>query len=97
MVDAIEVLVIAFVLDDVAVTFDLGSFTKGLVGSSSFFGEKENRRIHTLVHHTCTAVYGTQWAFHFSAVTRQTMVRLTNVGPERMPLIRGTQIQWVTA
>lgn len=42
MVDAIELLVIAFVLDDVAVTFQLGSFTKGLVGSASFCGEKYN-------------------------------------------------------
>ena len=47
MVDAIEVLVIAFVLEEVAVTFDLGSFTKGLVGSSSFFGEIGDHHRHS--------------------------------------------------
>lgn len=38
LIDAVEVLVVAFVLDDVAVTFQLDSFDKGLVGSASFFG-----------------------------------------------------------
>lgn len=50
MVDAIEVLVIAFVLDEVAVTFDLGSFTKGLVGSSSFFGEIDGHHRRSQTH-----------------------------------------------
>lgn len=40
-IDGIEVLVIAFVLDDIAITFDLDSVSKGLVGSASFFGEHE--------------------------------------------------------
>lgn len=48
MVDAIEVLVVAFVLDDVAVTFQLGSFYKGLVGSASFGGEKKRRALYPL-------------------------------------------------
>lgn len=39
LIDAVEVLVVAFVLDDVAVTFQLDSFNKGLVGSASFFGK----------------------------------------------------------
>lgn len=39
--DAVEVLVVAFVLDDIAITFDLGSVEKGLVGSASFLGEWE--------------------------------------------------------
>lgn len=39
LIDALEVLVISFVLDDVAVTFELDSFSKGLVGSASFFGK----------------------------------------------------------
>lgn len=39
MIDAVEVLVVSFVLDDIAVTFQLNSFNKGLVGSASFFGK----------------------------------------------------------
>lgn len=39
VVDAIEVLMIAFVLEDVAETFGLDSVSKGLIGSASFFGE----------------------------------------------------------
>lgn len=39
LIDAIEVLVIAFAVDDIARTFHLGSFSKGLVGSASFLGE----------------------------------------------------------
>ena len=35
-----EVLVIAFVLDDIADTFELGAFSSGLVGSASFCGEQ---------------------------------------------------------
>ena len=36
-----EILVIAFVLEDVADTFELNSVQKGLIGSASFFGEPE--------------------------------------------------------
>lgn len=39
VVDAIEVLMIAFVLEDIAETFGLDSVSKGLIGSASFFGE----------------------------------------------------------
>ncbi|CAM9239572.1 unnamed protein product [Ectocarpus fasciculatus] len=33
-----EILVVTFVLEDIATTFELGSVGKGLIGSSSFFG-----------------------------------------------------------
>ncbi|CAM9992240.1 unnamed protein product [Ectocarpus sp. 4 AP-2014] len=33
-----EILVVAFVLEDIATTFELGSVGKGLIGSASFFG-----------------------------------------------------------
>ena len=36
-----EILVVAFVLEDVANTFQLSSVQKGLIGSASFFGEPE--------------------------------------------------------
>ena len=39
IIDAMEVLVVAFVLEKVAVSFDLSSVGKGLVGSMSFLGE----------------------------------------------------------
>ena len=39
MFTGMESLNIAFVIDDVAHTFELDSFTKGLVGGTSFFGE----------------------------------------------------------
>ncbi|CAM9370411.1 unnamed protein product [Ascophyllum nodosum] len=38
LIDAMEVLVVAFIMDDVAATFSLSTFSKGLVGSASFFG-----------------------------------------------------------
>lgn len=37
--DAIEVLTVAFVLEAVANTFDLGSAEKGLVAGASFMGK----------------------------------------------------------
>lgn len=49
LIDAIEVLVVSFVLDDIAVTFQLDSFSKGLVGSASFFG-KPFRGVASLCH-----------------------------------------------
>lgn len=36
---------IAFVNDDIADTFGLDSFTKGLVGSAAFVGKSISRRI----------------------------------------------------
>lgn len=36
-----EILAVAFVLEDVADTFGLNSVQKGLIGSASFFGESE--------------------------------------------------------
>lgn len=44
VIDAMEILVVAFVLEDIATTFELGSVGKGLIGSASFFGEREGRR-----------------------------------------------------
>lgn len=41
IIDAMEILVVAFVLEDVAETFQLSSVQKGLIGSASFFGEPE--------------------------------------------------------
>ncbi|CAM9239647.1 unnamed protein product [Ectocarpus fasciculatus] len=38
VIDAMEILVVAFVLEDIATTFELGSVGKGLIGSASFFG-----------------------------------------------------------
>lgn len=47
VVDAIEVLMIAFVLEDIAETFGLDSVSKGLIASASFFGESaaEDKRV----------------------------------------------------
>lgn len=39
VIDAMEILVVAFVLEDIATTFELGSVGKGLIGSASFFGK----------------------------------------------------------
>ncbi|CAN0358367.1 unnamed protein product [Discosporangium mesarthrocarpum] len=38
-IDSMEVLVVAFILNDVAATFDLSAVGKGLLGSSSFLGD----------------------------------------------------------
>ncbi|CAM9707857.1 unnamed protein product [Pylaiella littoralis] len=38
VVDAMEILVVTFVLEDIAITFGLSSVEKGLIGSSSFLG-----------------------------------------------------------
>ena len=38
-----EILVVAFVLEDIAVTFELSSVGKGLIGSASFFGERRGQ------------------------------------------------------
>lgn len=43
MIDAVEILVVAFVLEDIAVTFQLSSVEKGLIGSASFFGEGQKQ------------------------------------------------------
>ena len=43
VIDAIEIMVIAFVLEDVAVSFDLGPVGKGVIGSASFLGETIER------------------------------------------------------
>ena len=40
IIDAMEILVVAFVLENIAITFELGSVGKGLIGSASFFGER---------------------------------------------------------
>ena len=39
MVNGIESVNVAFVIDDIAHTFELDSITKGIVGGSSFIGE----------------------------------------------------------
>lgn len=38
MIDALEIVVISFVLEDVAISFNLGSVGKGIIGSASFLG-----------------------------------------------------------
>lgn len=38
-----EILVVAFVLENIAITFELSSVGKGLIGSASFFGELVHR------------------------------------------------------
>ena len=48
MFNGIETLNIAFVMDDIADTFELDSFTRGLVGGAGFLGERKPRRIEKL-------------------------------------------------
>ncbi|CAM9370259.1 unnamed protein product [Ascophyllum nodosum] len=38
-IDAIEIVVISFVLEDIAISFNLGAVGKGAIGSASFLGE----------------------------------------------------------
>lgn len=45
MCNGIGVMNIAFVNDDIADTFGLNSFTKGLVGSAVFVGKRTARRM----------------------------------------------------
>lgn len=45
MNDAMENLVVAFVLEEIAVTFGLSSVQKGVLGSSSFLGERGDGRL----------------------------------------------------
>lgn len=55
VIDAMEILVVAFVLEDIAVTFELGSVGKGLIGSASFFGKRRGymtRKPETIYIHT---------------------------------------------
>ena len=43
MFNGIETLGIAFVIDDIADTFELDSLTRGIVGGSGFLGESITR------------------------------------------------------
>ncbi|CAN0092871.1 unnamed protein product [Pylaiella littoralis] len=70
VIDAMEILVVAFVLESIATSFDLGSFGKGLIGSTSFFGmligagfwsihaDKHGRRIAYVQSLACVFVGG---------------------------------------
>lgn len=40
---------VAFVLEDIAVTFQLGSVKKGLIGSASFLGEGQQELYYAFV------------------------------------------------
>lgn len=53
MFNGIEILNIAFVIDDVAETFELDSFNKGLVGGAGFFGETITCHIRIDLHIFC--------------------------------------------
>lgn len=44
VVDAMEILVVTFVLENIAITFGLSSVEKGLIGSASFLGERGRGR-----------------------------------------------------
>lgn len=39
VIDAIEIVVISFLLDDIGMTFGLSDFGQGIIGSASFLGE----------------------------------------------------------
>eukprot|EP00903_Cladosiphon_okamuranus_P008140 g7839.t1 len=70
IIDAMEILVVAFVLEKIAITFELGSVGKGLIGSASFFGmlvgagfwsvyaDKRGRRNAFVLSLTCVFVGG---------------------------------------
>lgn len=72
-----EVLVVSFVLDDVAVTFQLDSFSKGLVGSASFFG-KPLKGGHWPI--SFTGICRTRVADASLAKTKQYQVRVYRTG-----------------
>ena len=41
-VNAMQTLVLTFVMEDIATTFELSSVSKGLIGSVNFFGKAKN-------------------------------------------------------
>lgn len=55
IIDAMEILVITFVLEDIAVTFQLSSVEKGLIGSTSFFGGSWTRARALAVNGFCNS------------------------------------------
>ena len=50
MFNGIETLNIAFVMDDIADTFELDSFARGLVGGAGFLGERKPAALKNFAH-----------------------------------------------